>query len=78
VDNSIGTLLMAKRHPLFKQRDVARLLRAYAMAGAAEPILRINQAGDIIASPAPSNDVVESPEPSPLDQWRSEKRRGEG
>ncbi len=69
---------MSGRNPLFKQRDVARLLRAYATAGAAQPVVRITKVGDIVASLALSDDVVESPEPSPLDQWRSEKRRGQG
>jgi hypothetical protein len=45
---------MARPRPLFRQRDVTRLLRAYNVAGEPQPIVRITTAGDLIAVPASS------------------------
>ncbi len=67
---------MGRPHPLFKQRDAARLVRAFVMAGVGPPVVRVTKTGELIAIPAAATPPAADDLDHELEEFKA--RHGEG
>jgi hypothetical protein len=63
---------MPKRPPLFRATDLARALRAGAMAGVSVSV-SIAKTGELTVSPMPTSSPPADAEKAPFDAWKDER-----